>query len=234
MSNRQNSRSVPTATRLSVGILLAGAIAAMLISMGGLWASRVGIVIATFAGLAVLVLARARARKERHRHGEQLVKVSREQRAYVSEMRTRHRVVVQSLIETNFAAQESVEALTRRVGGLGAEVSTLRGDQAAKSTLLAERDAAVETLRARLADAQLRLEARGALLAGLDIETRAALELARPATSLAGPADLDLLGSERDNAGSKDEFFSDEDHPTVVELRLRSDTDSKAPVRRRA
>lgn len=198
-----NPRAVRGATRLSVGVFICGAIVALLASIGGIWPARAGIVIGLLAGLVALISARAHARRARYRNSERLVQISREQRDYVSQLRTHHRDVLESLSRANVEAGESVDALNHRVGELCGELSRMRGDQVALTARLSDRENLVVRLRAQLAEA-----------------TSAAV-------------DLDTAAGRRRADGST-ELFSDDDHPTVVDLRLRADLQPEFQARRRA
>lgn len=229
MSNHELSRSIRNSSRLGVVVLLSGAVVAVAASVGGAWPARAGVLIAVAAGVVALVLASRRARRARQLHGEQLVTISRAQRDYVGELRTHHRGVVDSLSAANTQARTSVENLTRRAGQLDAELSSLRGDRVALVARLSEREAMIKQLRTQLHDSELRVETRDALLAQLDVETRSAMEFQE-----SNSIDVEVGASAGARVAEAAELFSDGDHPTVVELKMRAAVDPDFEARRRA
>ena len=229
MSNQRLPRSIRRSSRRSAVVLAVGAIIAVAASVGGAWPARAGVLIAVAAGVAALVLATNRARRVRQLHGEQLVTISRAQRDQVRELRAHHRGVVDSLSAANTHTRRSVASLTRRLGQLGAELSSLRRDRVALAERLAKREAAIVALHTQLHESEVRVETLEALLAQLDAQARAGLEFQE-----SHPIDVEVGPNAGARVAEAPELFSDGEHPTVVELRVRPVLDPEFAARRRA
>lgn len=198
-------------------ILLGVAVLAVAASLGGIWPARAGVALALVAGTIALIVAYSHARQARHRHGAQLVQVSREQRTYVRDLRIHHRGIVESLSTINACADESVRGLTHEVTQLSAKLSIERGVRLAIAARLAGSDQAAKQLRVELAESQLGIDARDALLAELGQERSTPHRL--PASGAEGEARWAVV---RDELSAEDDLWGDDQHPTVVELKRRT------------
>ena len=189
-------------------------------SVGGILGA---VALAVAGGVVALCLAVRTARTSRQRlravMHDRLMSETRRHGAQLSDERTHHLAVLDTMAASLTATRTSWEAAMETVGEqriqlgkLKTTVSSLRGDTVALASKLAERDATEDVLRAAVDDLRVELDAlRGGPSRG---ETRDDAE-----------GDADVVGLPRRRAGwdalpTADELWSDGDYPTVADLRF--------------
>lgn len=194
------------ARKLTIGVLIAGGVAAAALAVGTVWIVRGGVALAVLTAIASVLLAWREARIERREAAVRDLQLAREQGIALSRERRSNIAVVNSLESSNSAIAERVDDLGAEIRSLRSEIAMLRKLKGELAHDIAERDNEVVGLRRELTKAQAELH-----------------------KLLADEADVYAIsrhGSYGEDSSPEwaavptaEELWTDGDHPTVVDMK---------------
>lgn len=176
---------------LALTILVVGTLAAVASLVGGIWFVRAGVVVAVVMALTAVHLVRRELQRERTAHREE---VRRQVALRVEQSQKHHGDSMDMLDRFNDRVNNLKTVIStqrRQLGAAHAELSSMRGNSVWLRGEIAERQARLDELTARLADA----ESTGATNV---------INLPRYGTAASDPRVEDL--------------WDDGEHPTMVDL----------------
>jgi hypothetical protein len=198
-----------SARRVSGVILVVGSVLAVAAAFGSLWVVRGGVVLAVLAAVFATTVTWRELTRERRRHAAETLAASRAHGQALRDERSHNQQVLQVVTDRNSRAVAEIERQHVVIAGMRTEISTLRGDKAALTATLAQRDRTIGSLRdtVRTQEAELLAltaddeEAEGTDSASVHAMPRRVLLEERPAS---GPDAAEL--------------WDDGSHPTVVDM----------------
>lgn len=221
---------MPQLLRASQIVLIIGAVLCAAAAFGPISIVRVGVGLAIATAVVAVLLAFKHIKTMRRENAARMLKMTKDHGAALTTERTRNAEVVQVLTDRVQTWQQQSSKQRVRIGELNAKVTELTGDNAGLRSELKSREITIaglrETVRSRNTEIQL-------LRADLDLEAIDApvsdvhalpRHVNRSDDDLAdGAADEKRLGQAADKApkddATKDNLWSDADHPTVVDMR---------------
>ncbi|WOP17250.1 hypothetical protein [Raineyella sp. LH-20] len=193
------------ARKVTVGVLVAGAVVAAALAIGGLWVVRGGVALAIVTAVTSVVLAWREATLDRQEVARRDLENARAQGLELTRERRSNMSVVNTLESRNTAIASRVDDLTTEIRTLRAEIASLRKIKGELVEGIAERDVELLALRTELAKAQQELRK----LVGDEAEVFA----------------MPRRGAVKESASewaalpTAEELWSDGDHPTVVDMK---------------
>lgn len=190
---------------MTVGVLVAGAVVAAALAIGGLWVVRGGVALAIVTAVTSVVLAWREATLDRQEVARRDLENARAQGLELTRERRSNMSVVNTLESRNTAIASRVDDLTTEIRTLRAEIASLRKIKGELVEGIAERDVELLALRTELAKAQQELRK----LVGDEAEVFA----------------MPRRGAVKESASewaalpTAEELWSDGDHPTVVDMK---------------
>lgn len=206
VSSNSNGRkaSLSPMRKATIGVLVAGIIAAAALALGSAWVVRIGVAVAALTAIVAVALAWHDAKIQRQAREAENLEATRAQGADLHRERQSTMAVVDSLKSRNSRISGRVSELSGVINDLRTEIADLRTENSELSSDLARTQSRVEQLRAelRLAEAEL---------AAINEEDEAEV-FAMPRRGL--PQDADTWAA----VPTAEELWADGDHPTVVDM----------------
>ncbi|MCC2594433.1 hypothetical protein LKO27_13570 [Tessaracoccus sp. OS52] len=188
----RHSATPSSERRIALTILLVGTVVAVASMLGGIWIVRAGVVLAVAMAFTAATLAWKQLERERELHSEEI----REQISARVALSEKHHADSVAMIERFTARTDNLKAvivtLRRQLGAANAELSSMRGNAV--------------WLRAEVAERQARIDALTAKIAELEAEHSEKLVL------------LPRHGASASLHPSADDIWGEDEHPTMVDL----------------
>lgn len=194
-------------------ILTVGSAAALASLFGSIWVVRAGVVVAVAMAVVALVVSFAQIKRLQEEHAREL-RHEVELRTAAAERHHADSVAMIDRFNQRAASLNSViTQLRSQLAAARSELSTMRGNAAWLRGEVAERQARVEALNARIAELEQQL--RGA--EEREAEESRIIELVpdRPSPSV-------------------EDIWGDDEHPTLVDIRMVNIDELDAPLRKHA
>lgn len=209
---------MPQLLRASQIVLIGGAVISAAAAFGPISVIRIGIGLAVATAVVALLLAFRHIRAMRRENAARVLKMTKDHGAALSTERTRNAEVVEVLTNRVQATADQSSKQRVRIGELNARVTELTGDNGSLRSQLKSREITIaglrETVRSRNTEIQL-------LRADLDLEAISdpigdVHALPRHIERAADAADK---GDDAKDAKTEKDLWTDEEHPTVVDMR---------------